>query len=162
VLGTGSVVAYERETAPPRPRLLAPVPSVAGVAAAVEVGPAAGRSRFVEPLVVTVVLQAGPAAGRLELLAVEARGFALRVAGGTPRALGDPDRRRRGMLTEVVRLLVDAVVTDCAVDAQAQRTVALRVRPADGPVGVVPAPGDPEVVRALDRLVSRTCRRPRG
>ncbi len=170
VLGAGGVTAYDRETAPPPRLVLAPAPTISGVAAAVERGAASGRSSFVEPLVVTVVLQAGtgrgdsgggPQPGRVELVQLVARGFELRVPGGTPRVLGELDRRNSGV-NETVRLLLDVVVVDCAVDSQAQRTIGLRVRRGDGPVGLVTAAAEPEVSRALDRLVARTCRRPRG
>jgi hypothetical protein len=55
-----------------------------------------------------------------------------------------------------------AVVDDCSIEPQARRDVVLTVRTGAGPDGAVRAVVDEDVVRALDRLVSRTCRRPRG
>ena len=51
---------------------------------------------------------------------------------------------------------------DCAGEPQAPRGIVLTVRTGAGPDRTVRAVSDPDVARALDRLVSRTCGRPRG
>ena len=135
VLGAGTAAAYDLETAPPPPLAVEAVVERAGPG-----------SRFVQPLLVSVT-----APGPVQLVDVVARGFQLRVARGTPLGL---ERRQR--------LRVDAVVVDCAVETSAPRRVELRVRRGDEPVAAVVVRSDPDVVRALDRLVARTCRRPRG
>ena len=146
-----------------------PATSVAGVSSSVALAERAERAPFVTPITVAVVLRpsdgrgdsgGSPQAGDVALLDVTARGFGIVVSRTPPFLLGALDRTS-GAPT-VVRLGAEVVVTDCAVDARAPRRVDLRVRRGDGPVGVVPAAVAPDVVHALDRLVARTCRRPRG
>ena len=141
---------------------------VPGVAAMVSLGPAPGDRLLVQPLRVEVELSPvgrgvpgapPPSQTDVELQAVTARGFAVRLDGPPlPRVLADTL-----VLAEprTVVLDVEAVVSDCSVEPQAQRQLVLRVR-SRFTEGSVRAVVQPEVVRALDRLVSRTCRRPRG
>ena len=94
------------------------------------------------------------------LLAARVRGFALEPddpRGQVP--LGPFGRTTSSRSTTVP---ATAVVVDCSIEPQARRDIVLTVRTATGPDGTVRAVVDAEVVRALDRLVSRTCRRPRG
>lgn len=91
------------------------------------------------------------------LLAVTAPGFFVRLDGVTlPVEFGPPSRTGAARAFDV-----SAQVSDCGVDTQAQRTLQLQVRRGTrtGPVKVAV---DGAVVRLLDRLVARTCRRPRG
>lgn len=98
----------------------------------------------------------------LRLTDVTARGFELRpVDGPVPRTLADVGRFASGTPVAVA-VAVDAVVTDCSVEVGEQRTVTLSLRRGDGPVQRLAVPSRPAVVRALDGLVSRSCRRPRG
>jgi len=94
---------------------------------------------------------------QVALLAVTGRGFFLETVGAPlPAPLGPLDRSGGS-----VRFDLQAQVSDCAIDSQAQRTLELQVQ--QGPrTGEVKVSVDGEVVRLLDRLVARTCRRPRG
>lgn len=170
VLGAGVLVAHDLVTAPEPPFVLPPTVSVAGVTASSAL--VRDRSRpLVQRLELSVRLEAasgrgdsggGPQPGDLVLTAVEVRGFGVRLpAQPPPLLLGDVDRRGSGSV-ETVTLPVEVAVADCAVEPFAQRRLVLQVRRGDGPVGAVQVTSPSEVVRALDRLVARTCNRPRG
>ena len=168
----------------PEPPSAAPVPSpvrspvpiaapdagARGVAASVGIRRVGPDAPYVERLTVTVALRGadlegdrpGSPQGRpVTLVGVEARGFFVTLPGRTlPVALGELDPTSTEVL--VVELAADVVVSDCAFDAMAQRRVVLSVVRGDRPPQLVPADVSRPVVRVLDRLVSRTCRRPRG
>ncbi len=141
---------------------------VPGVGATVSLGAAPGERLLVQPLRVEIALSpvgrgvpgAPPPSQRdVVLQGLTARGFAVRLDGPPlPRVLADTLTLAQ---PRVVVLDVDAAVSDCSVETQAQRQLVLRVRSRFSQ-GSVRAAVQPEVVRALDRLVSRTCRRPRG
>ena len=165
-------VAQGRSGAPPPQPAPAALPDtgVDGVSAQVSLGAPSPDARFVTRITVSVALRpsdgrgdggGGPQPGDVTLLDVTARGFAVDVGGrAPPLVLGGLGRT--STTRTVVTLSADVVVTDCAVDFGAPRRVDLHVRRGDGPVGHLAADVAPDVVRALDRLVSRTCRRPRG
>ncbi len=91
------------------------------------------------------------------LLAITGRGFFVDLDGGElPLLIGPADRRD----AQVV-LRVRAQVSDCAIDSQAQRTLEVQIRQGSR-TGQVKVAVAGEVVRLLDRLVARSCRRPRG
>lgn len=144
---------------PPAPRL------ASGITATASLAGAATDSAYAQRLSVTVDLPASagqrdrPSAAVL-LVRVVARGFA--VQSDDPRSplpLGRFGRASRARSTTVP---LEAVVTDCSVETTAPRALVLTVRTGDGRDELVPVASDADVVRALDRLVSRTCRRPRG
>lgn len=168
VLGAGLLVAHDQRTAPPPPVALPPGVGVAGVSATAERAP--GGTDAVERLRLTVLLQAAtgrgdsggsPDAGPLRLLDVMARGFQVRLPGSLPRRIGEGERQSAGGVLRVP-LAAEVVVTDCSVETGAPRSLRLQLRRGDGPVGTVLVSSTPQVVRALDRLVQRTCRRPRA
>jgi hypothetical protein len=99
---------------------------------------------------------------QLRLVDVMARGFQVRLLGGpVPRVLGDVGRFGSG-LQYVVPLGAEVVVVDCSVEVGAPRRLTLAVRRGDGPTRPVQVDVGTAFVRALDDLVRRTCRRPRG
>jgi len=157
--------AFELPTAPP------PLTATSGITATVSLGGAATDQAYVQRLALTVGLPAydgsGDSGGRLlgdeiVLLDVGVRGFAVETDDPrSPLPLGRFGRATEGRST-TVPLAVTAVVDDCSVETEAQLAVLLTVATGEGPGGVVRAEVEPAVVRALDRLVSRTCRRPRG
>lgn len=169
VLAGGVAAATDQEGREPPPRTVPAPVVVAGLTATARV---VAEEEFVTRLGLTALVDE-PGTGRgdsngeaepsaLTLVDLAARGFQLRLVGGAlPQRLADVGRFGSG-LTQQVPLLVDAVVVDCSVEVGAPRRITLSVRRGDGPVGTVVVASDPEVVRALDRLVSRTCRRPRG
>lgn len=166
VLAAGVVqVAGYDAPAPPPPRAVA-APSVTGVSAvARDTGLEGGP--LVERYGLTVVVDAPRGRGdsgspseqdQVDLLAVTGRGFFLELLGvpSLPLDLGPLDRGGAPIGFDVT-----AQVSDCAIETQAQRTMELQVRRA-GRTGLVKVAVDGEVVTLLDRLVARTCRRPRG
>ena len=168
VLVLGCLSAYRQSTAPPPPVVLPPAVGVAGVTATADRSP--GGTDAVERLRLLVRVQAAtgrgdsggsPRPGGLVLVDVRARGFQVRLTEPVPLVLGTDERAAAGARTSRT-LDAEVVVVDCSVETGAQRQVSLAVRRGDGPVGTVLAVTSPELVRALDRLVSRTCRRPRG
>ncbi len=165
VAGVVQVAGYDAPPPPPpAPRAVA-APAVTGVSAqAVDTGLDGGP--LVEQFGLLVAVAAPRGRGdsgspseldQTELLAVTGRGFFLEVEGGSlPVDLGPLDRRGSS-----VALGVAAQVSDCGIETQAQRTVELQVRRA-GRTATVKVAVDGDVVTRLDRLVARSCRRPRG
>ena len=160
-------------TPPPSPTPQAPAPRTvtSGITATASLAGARTDQSYVQRLTLTVDLPAfdgrGDSGGRLLgdevlLLDVRVRGFT--VDPDDPRSplpLGRFGRSTSGRST-TVPLAVTAAVDDCSIEPQARRDVVLVVRTGDGEEGVVQAVAEPDVVRALDGLVARTCRRPRG
>ena len=165
VLGGGST-APAPDPAPPGPPARDTTP---GITATASLAGAATDQPYVQRLALTVDLPAsdgglGSGAGlvgtEVQLVGVRVRGFAVEADdAGAPVPLGRFGRSTDGRATTVP---VQAVVVDCSVETQARRDIVLTVRTGDGPDGLVRIAADADVVRALDRLVSRTCRRPRG
>lgn len=111
-------------------------------------GPEDGRSRTAVDL--------GP--GPLSLLGVRGAGFELALVGDDlPEELPPPGRDGLEVPFEL-----EARVVDCAVDVQAPRSLRLIVQHGQGLPAELPVSSDPAVVRQLDGLVRRSCRRPRG
>lgn len=168
-LGGGIVAAVAQERQVPAPRDLPAVQTFAGVRASAAVE---AEQEFVARVGVAFVV-AGSATGRgdtngptepeqLRLLDIIARGFQFRLVDrSTPLVLGPTGRFASGLPYEV-RLRADVVVVTCSVDVRAPRDIRAVVRQDDGPAAQVVVDKDPDVVRALDDLVRRTCRRPRG
>ena len=169
-----AVVQGGAEPVGPAPERPAPPPertATSGITATASLAGAPTDQPYVQRLVLTVDLPAfdgrGDSGGRLLgdevlLLDVSARGFTLETDDPrSPLPLGRFGRSTSGRST-TVPLAATAVVDDCSVEPQARRDIVLTVATGEGPDGVVQAASEPEVVRALDRLVSRTCRRPRG
>lgn len=169
VLGAAVSAAVTYEPPPPPPRMIPGAVNLPGIAAGARL---VEQSELVARLALEVRV-AGDATGRgdtggpaepeqLQLLDVAARGFQLRLVGrSTPLVLGPTGRFGSGLPYEVP-LTADTVVVDCSVEVGAPRRITLAVRRGGGPTGRIPVETGPEVVRALDDLVRRTCRRPRG
>jgi hypothetical protein len=168
VLGAAVVRGGSEPPAPaPAPAPARTVPS--GITATASLAGAATDEPYAQRLSLTVDLPPfdgrGDSGGRLlgdEVLLVDAqvRGFTVEPDDPRPAVpLGRFGRSHRGRSTTVS---ATAVVDDCSIEPQARRDIVLTVRTGAGPDGPVPVVADADVVRALDRLVSRTCRRPRG
>jgi hypothetical protein len=168
VLGAGVAAAVEQESVPPAPR---PVPQ-SGFPGVGAVGAVEQEREFAVRLALEVVVagngtgqgDTGGAAQPEQLLLVDAvsRGFQVRLVDrSTPLVLGQIGRFGSGR-PYVVPLAAEAVVVDCSVEVGAQRRITLVLRRADGPARPVVVATGSELVRALDDLVRRTCRRPRG
>jgi hypothetical protein len=172
VLGAAAVTGGDDDDAAPAPALPTAAPGrtvTSGITATAALAGAPVDQPYAQRLVLTVDLPAfdgrGDSGGRLLgdevlLTGVRLRGFA--VEPDDPRdllPLGRFGRTTRGRSTTVA---ATAVVVDCSVEPQARRDIVLTVRTGDGPDGTVRAVVEADVVRALDRLVGRTCRRPRG
>ncbi len=170
VLGAGVLVAVDQRQQPGP----APVPVVAQTSSLYGV---TGQVGLIDEqplvtlldLVVTVVpgetgredSTTRPAA-QLQLIDVTARGFVVRLPRRTaPLLLGYVGRFASGT-QRVLTLSAEVSVVDCSVEVGAQRTLSLVVQRGNGPVGSVRVRGDEAVVRSLDDLVRRSCRRPRG
>lgn len=175
VLAAGLLVAQDaREAADAPPASAARSPAVVpaaddGLTATASLGAARTDQRFVQRLTLTVVFEpydgrgdSGPRllGDEVALVDVRVRGFTVVPDDRrTPIPLGRFGRSNVGRSTTVP---LEAAVSDCPPDVQAPREIALDLRTGDGPVEVVRAAVQPELVRALDRVVSRACRRPRG
>lgn len=168
VLGAGVLAAVDQRSVPPPPpaRLEAGFP---GVTARAQVDV---QEELRTRLRLQVVVAGGgtgqgdtggdPEPEQLRLVDVTGRGFAIRLLGrSTPLTLGEIGRFGTG-LQYVVPLGAEVVVADCSVEVGAQRRIDLLVRRGDGPARPVRVDVGTAVVRALDDLVRRTCRRPRG
>lgn len=148
----------------------APDPGPRGIGAAVTLRRVGPDAPYVERVTLTVTLRGAdlqghrpgsPPGQRITLLEVAAPAFQVSFPGRPPpvalRVL-DPTSTE----VVVVALAADVVVSDCALEPLAQRRFALRLRRGDGPPELLHAQVSPPVVRVLDRLVSRTCRRTPG
>ena len=175
VLGAGVLVVRQEPAPAPVPQVTDGRPQPRVLVGSSRVG---GEVRLDEerPLVTrlaldVVVSDAAPGRGDsggspeptpLRLVDVTGRGFQVRLlGGGYPLTLGEFGRFGSGLRT-VIPLGLEVVVADCSVDVGAQRRLTLVLRSADGPVATVDAQSNPAVTRALDDLVRRSCRRPRG
>ena len=168
VLGAGVLAAVDQREQPPAVPRLTPlgVPGVSAQAFLDQERELAARLAF-------RVLLAGEETGRgdtngpaepeqLRLVDVVVRGYQVRpVDRSLPLTLGPVGRFGSG-LRRVVPFDAEVVVSDCSVDVRAPRSITLSLRRGDGPVRQVAVQSEPQVVRALDDLVRRTCRRPRG
>ena len=168
MLGGGIAAAVDQGRMPPAPRPL-PVSAFPGVTASAQV---VRERELVTDLALEVVVAGGgtgqgdtggdPEPEQLRLVDVTARGFQVRLLGRpAPLVLGDIGRFGSG-LKYVVPLGAEVVVVDCSVEVGAQRRLTLALRRGDGPTRPVAVAAEPGLVRALDDLVRRTCRRPRG
>jgi hypothetical protein len=166
VLLAGALAALDRPGPAPREQ---PAPSFPGVGATARLD---DEQELVVRVALRVVIEGretgrgdtgGPdEAEQLRLVEVRARGFAVRlVERPTPLDLGAIGRFGSG-LRSVVPVDAEITVVDCSVEVGAARSLVLSLRRDDGPAGRVPVTSAPEVVRALDDLVRRSCRRPRG
>ena len=171
VLGAAAVRGGDDPVPDPRPAPPAApaLTAVSGITATASLSGAPTDRAFEQRLTLTVDLPAfdgrGDSGGRLlgdEVLLVDVRVRGVAVERDDPRALlplGRFGRTTEGRSTTVP---ATAVVADCSIEPQARRDVDLTVRTGEGPDGTVRAVVDTDVIRALDRLVARTCRRPRG
>ena len=131
------------------------VPPAQGITATVGL---VGRPLTRDPsvrLAVTVDLDSSAVSGSLRLLGITGRGFWIQ-----PVDVDLPLLLERGSTGAPV--VLEVLVNDCGVEPSAPRRLELAVQRADLPPASVPARSDPDVVRALDGLVARTCGRPRG
>ena len=170
VLGAAAVGGGGEEpvVAPP-PAQEPPRTVTSGISATASLAGAPTDGQYAQRLTLTVDLPAfdgrSDSGGRLlgdEVLLVETRVRGFTVEPDDPRSavpLGRFGRSNRGRSTTVPATVV---VDDCSIEPQARRDIVLTVRTGEGPDGTVRAVADADVVRALDRLVGRTCRRPRG
>lgn len=175
VLAAGLLVAQHVRRPTEAPRAAAPVPPFSrpvaddGITATATLGGAPTGQMYTQRLTLTVVLE--PYDGRGEpglrllgdevaLVDVRLRGFAVVPDDRrTPVPLGRFGRSNVGRATTVP---LEASLTDCSIEPQARRDIVVLLRSGEGPVEQLGAAVQPELVRALDRVVSRTCRRPRG
>lgn len=160
-------VATQQTPAKPAAALpaVAPAPAIRGVTASVFDTARLGGP-LLERLGLLVVIAPPQVRGdsgspseqdQVALLGVTGRGFFVEIVGAMlPLPLGPLDRGGGSFAFDV-----QAQVSDCAIDSQAQRTLELQVRQGSH-TGEVKVAVDGDVVRLLDRLVARTCRRPRG
>jgi hypothetical protein len=169
VLGSAAVRGAGKPPVP-LPTTSAPPRTVtSGITATASLAGAATDQPYAQRLMITVELPAfdgrSDSGGRLlgdEVVLVDARVRGFDVEPDDPRPevpLGRFGRSNTGRSTTVPATVV---VDDCSIEPQARRDIVLTVRTGGGPEGSVRAVADADVVRALDRLVSRTCRRPRG
>lgn len=167
----GAAVVSTRASAPPPASAAHDLPSATGLTASASLAGAPTDEPYTQRLTLTVVLPAvdgtggsGEAARMLGdeavLVEVRALGFTVRlddVREVLP--LGRFGVANRGRSTTVP---ATAYVDDCSVDRQARRDIVLTVRNGAGPQAAVRAVAEPDLVRALDRLVTRACGRLRG
>ena len=162
VLSAGGVqvATYDAPAVP----TTAPAPAIRGVTASAFDGGLSGGP-LLERFGLVVLVAPPPARGdsgspseqdQVSLLAVTGRGFFFETVG-----LALPVPLSLDRTGADVGFELQAQVSDCAIDSQAQRTLELQVQ--QGPrSGEVRVAVDGDVVRLLDRLVARSCRRPRG
>jgi hypothetical protein len=168
VLGSGVAAAVDQRSVEPPP----PVPPQAGFPGVTARAQLDEQRELVTLLQLEVVV-AGGGTGQgdtggdtepeqLRLVDVTARGFSIQLVGrAVPLVLGEIGRFGSG-LQYVVPLGAEVVVSDCSVEVGAQRRITVLLRRGDGPTRPVRVDTGTAVVRALDDLVRRTCRRPRG
>ena len=168
VLGAGLLVARDQQQ-PVQPAPVAVDASTAylGVSATAVVVTEQPFSTVLDLVVSIAPGGAGPGdstvqpAQQLRLQGISARGFAVRLTRrAAPLVLDYVGQFARD--TEHVLHLPTEVVADCTVEEGGPGTILLAVRVTGGPVGAVRVQGDPSVVRALDDLVRRSCRRTGG
>lgn len=159
VLTAGVLVAVDSrvpgDPVPPAGRAT-PAPPFEGVVAQAVPGRSASEP-YVERFALEVRAAGAAGVERVRLLGLAGRGFGLTLTGGSLPV--DLTVGPQGT-TSVFR--VEVRVVDCSVETQAQRRLDLRLERGGRPEGTVPIATGPELVQALDRLVARTCRRPRG
>lgn len=168
VVVVGAAVLRAADEGPVPARTVTPGVVTSDISATASLAGAATDEPYVQRLTLTVDLPAfvgRGSGGRLHghevlLVGARARGFA--VEPDDPRPLVPLGRFGRADTGRSTTLPATVAVVDCSVDTQARRDIVLTVRTGGGPDGDVRAVADADVVRALDRLVSRTCRRPRG
>ncbi len=162
VLGAAAVRGGIDEPPAPVPRATSTAGATAGITATASLAGAPTEQPYAQRLTFTVDLPATGRGGGVEaaLVGVRLRGFT--VQPDDPREvlpLGHFGSTERGRSTTVP---ATAVVVDCSIEPQARRDIELTVRTGAGADGAVRVLAESDVVRALDRLVGRTCRRPRG
>lgn len=153
LLATAGVLAATKS--PVEQPAAQPVSSAEGITVTVGL---VGRPLTRDPsvrLALTVDLDSSVVSGPLRLLGITGRGFSIQPVGVDLPLLLEPGSTGAPFVLEVL-------VNDCVVEPSAPRRLDLAVQRADRPPASVPARSDPDVVRALDRLVARTCGRPRG
>lgn len=92
---------------------------------------------------------------RLTVFGMGARGFGIVLTPPTPLVVPGDDGVG-------VMVFAEVSVADCAVEQSAPRALQVWVRRGSRAQAELVADSDPDVVRALDRLVARICNRPRG
>lgn len=169
VVVVGAAVLRGADQPPVPARTSTPRAVTPDISATASLAGAATDEPYVQRLTLTVDLPAfvggGVSGGRLpgdEVLLVGARARGFAVEPDDPRPLVPLGRFGRADTGRSTTLPATVAVVDCSVETQARRDIVLTVRTGGGPDGDVRAVADADVVRALDRLVSRTCRRPRG
>lgn len=165
LLGAGALVTYDRVTAPELPAPPVISASIRGVSATVTLpeqsftdAPLRLRLNFSLTLADGGDSGAPSAPDAVRLLDIVGKGFQVRLPQGAfPMTLGPPART-----AQTYDLQLNVVVSDCATGFLEPRRLDVQVqRPGQEPASV-PAEVSPEAIRALDRLVGTTCRRPRG
>lgn len=169
VLGSVAVRGAGESPGPPPATSAPPRTVTSGITASASLAGAATDQPYAQRLTITVELPAfdgrSDSGGRLlgdEVVLVDARVRGFTVEPDDPRPAVPLGRFGRSTTGRSTTLPATVVVDDCAIEPQARRDIVLTVRTGAGPEGAVRAVADADVVRALDRLVSRTCRRPRG
>jgi len=92
---------------------------------------------------------------RLTVFGMGAQGFGIVLTPPTPLVVPGDDGVG-------VMVFAEVSVADCAVEPSAPRALEVWVRRGSRAQAELVADSDPDVVRALDRLVARICNRPRG
>lgn len=159
--------------------LLALLVGIVAVATAEELPPPVPPTSA-DGLQVAVTLDGGPSGRELAVrLQVLVAGSSAHELSAAEREVGLNSLTGRGLLAEPVgaeqspvlelgplgearSIRVDVVVTDCGIETLAPRQLDLEVERAGRSPASIRVQSDPDVVRALDRLVARTCGRPRG
>ncbi len=145
-----AVVAAQRSSERPAQQ---PVPSTQEVTATVQL---VGRPLASDPFVrLAVLVDIDAGAGPVRLLGLTGRGFTVEPVDVELPLLAPPEAT--GLAFDV-----EVLVNDCGVEPSAPRRLDLAVQRRDSPAAALAATSNPDVVRALDRLVAVTCGRPRG
>ena len=169
VLGSLTVRGTSESPSPLPPASVQPRTVTSGITASASLAGAATDQPYAQRLTITVELPAfdgrSDSGDRLlgdEVVLVDARVRGFTVEPDGPRGAVPLGRFGRSYTSRSTTVPATVVVDDCSVEPQARRDIVLTVRTGAGPEGTVRAVAEADVVRALDRLVSRTCRRPRG